>query len=96
MRRQARQTQATIVNTLREVGWLHPTLYEIADEVERWEPGDACCPLCEEMTCDEGCPMAEARQLQGKTWDPEETDSAVGKTEAESTPCAPDVPTEPS
>lgn len=36
--------------------WLRDT----AEDVEA-RRDDACCPLCQEVTCDTGCPMAAAR-----------------------------------
>ena len=30
---------------------------KVANEVRRMERDDACCALCEEVTCDEGCPL---------------------------------------
>ena len=33
---------------------------EVADDAERaWD--SACCPVCEEVTCDEGCPLEHVR-----------------------------------
>jgi hypothetical protein len=50
--------------TLRQVaGWPGVTqeeLYEIARQVE--EAGDEmCCAVCEETTCDSGCPLSDVR-----------------------------------
>lgn len=36
------------------------TLLDTAEQVER-SVDDACCPLCEEVTCDTGCPLEQAR-----------------------------------
>lgn len=37
--------------------------YEIAAEVEQHDYSDSwCCPLCEEMTCDNGCPLEPLRR----------------------------------
>jgi hypothetical protein len=35
-------------------------LLGIADEVARGQ-GQSCCPMCQEVTCDSGCPLSEAR-----------------------------------
>jgi hypothetical protein len=37
-------------------------LHALADAVEAFEPGDACCPCCEEVTCDTGCPLEPVRR----------------------------------
>jgi hypothetical protein len=56
---------ATVVATLRTVaGWMpedqRQTLYEVADQTEAtWD--DLCCPVCEEVTCDDGCPLQHVR-----------------------------------
>ena len=36
-------------------------LYDIARAVEALDD-DFCCPLCEEVDCDEDCPLAQLRQ----------------------------------
>lgn len=37
--------------------------YEIAAEVEQHDYSDSwCCPLCEELTCDVGCPLEPLRR----------------------------------
>lgn len=37
-------------------------LYRLADEVEHGDPADWwCCPLCEEVTCDDDCPLVDIR-----------------------------------
>lgn len=55
----------TVVRTLRQVAeWMPMSaeeLQETADVVERWSVGDLCCPMCEEVECDDGCPLAEIR-----------------------------------
>lgn len=65
-----RRTVGTIVATLRQVaGWIQDPdatmLRETAETLERWdwtEEWDAlCCPMCEEVKCDEDCPLAEVR-----------------------------------
>lgn len=35
----------------------------LARDVRSWEPDqwDICCPFCDEIECDEGCPMSELR-----------------------------------
>lgn len=35
-------------------------LCEAADGAEKWWDG-ACCPVCEEVWCDDGCPLEEVR-----------------------------------
>ena len=38
-------------------------LLTTAEQVEAaWD--DACCPLCQEVTCDTGCPLSEPRASQ--------------------------------
>lgn len=39
------------------------TLREIAGTVESNWGGD-CCPLCQEVTCDDGCPLQDVRAAQ--------------------------------
>lgn len=36
------------------------TMRGVADDTERAWDG-ACCPVCEEVTCDEGCPLEHVR-----------------------------------
>lgn len=56
----------TVAATLRIVmewysGEQRDMLREAADEVEQnWDTGGTC-PVCEEMTCDEGCPLEHLR-----------------------------------
>lgn len=38
-------------------------LLATADQVER-EQDYACCPLCQEVTCDTGCPLSAAREAR--------------------------------
>ena len=60
---------ATVAATLRVAAtWItgdedRATLFETAEQVER-DPGpdSMSCPLCEEITCDDGCPMEPVRQ----------------------------------
>lgn len=35
---------------------------DLAAQVEAFEPGDACCPCCQEVTCDAGCPLEPVRK----------------------------------
>jgi hypothetical protein len=35
---------------------------DLASQVEAFEPGDTCCPCCEEVTCDTGCPLEPVRR----------------------------------
>jgi hypothetical protein len=56
---------ATVAATLRTVaGWLpdddRDMLYKAAERTERDWNG-ACCPVCEEVTCDDGCPLEKVR-----------------------------------
>lgn len=41
------------------------SLLETAEQVEHGED-DAVCPLCQEVTCDDGCPLAETRAARAK------------------------------
>lgn len=41
------------------------SLLETAERVELGED-DAVCPLCQEVTCDTGCPLAETRAAQAE------------------------------
>jgi hypothetical protein len=36
-------------------------LRDIAEQVDRLERDEVCCPLCEEVDCDEGCPLTPLR-----------------------------------
>ena len=37
-------------------------LLDMAREVEAFNDArDACCPCCQEVTCDDGCPLAPVR-----------------------------------
>jgi hypothetical protein len=55
----------TVVRTLRQVAeWMPMSLEELqetADLVERLGADPACCPMCEEIECDDGCPLAAIR-----------------------------------
>lgn len=62
--------RSLVVETLRFLasGWVgnheggeddQKWLRETADEIEQSGPEDwICCPLCAEVICDEGCPLA--------------------------------------
>jgi hypothetical protein len=64
-------TIATVAATMRQVadwglafdnGPARDELRSIADQVELLNSGDdMCCPMCEEATCDEDCPLAAVR-----------------------------------
>lgn len=41
---------------------MRDVLRSLAEGVETFEPGDACCPCCEEVTCDAGCPLEPVRR----------------------------------
>jgi hypothetical protein len=59
---------ATVIATLRYAAeWLNDDdrnlLSETADQVAAEDPREAlCCPVCEEVECDEGCPLAGVRR----------------------------------
>lgn len=65
-------TRAIVARTLRFLaeGWIRSEddrrwLTEAADAIERGDPAEdlgwACCPLCAETVCDEGCPLGTVR-----------------------------------
>ncbi len=61
------ETTKIVAATLRTVApWaedheFRDMLYDVADQAEaNWD--DACCPVCEEVTCDQGCPFEEIRK----------------------------------
>lgn len=66
--------KAAVSATLREVAeWglaFQSTLDEpareelrgVADRVDALDRDDTICPVCEEATCDEGCPLEEVRR----------------------------------
>lgn len=60
--------RAVIAATLRQVaGWGSAVdeagLCRLADAVEHTDPaGWVCCPLCQEVTCDDECALAEIRR----------------------------------
>lgn len=59
------EVAATVAATLRNAaewfsGDARDTMREAADGVgSNWD--DACCPVCEEVTCDKGCPLEGLR-----------------------------------
>lgn len=61
--------RSTIVKVLRHLasGWVESVddqdwLAEAADEIEHRDPATMMtCPLCQEVACDEGCPMEPHR-----------------------------------
>ncbi len=61
--------RAAVAATLRQsAGWLvddinlRDTFYEVANTVATTTPDQwDCCPLCDEMTCDEGCALEPLR-----------------------------------
>lgn len=61
-------TVETVVATLRLVAEQvrddrdRAALTEAAEQIEHGLD-DACCPLCEEVTCDDGCPLRAARAI---------------------------------
>lgn len=75
--------ESTVSATLRFLagGWLTTTtapsddqqwLIETADAIDRGCADDACCPLCAEVICDEGCPLHATREALG-IWTPRES-----------------------
>lgn len=64
-----RATVSATLRTIAEWGMEFPSgrksardeLFEIAQQVDGLEPDEMCCPVCEEVTCDEGCPLAPVR-----------------------------------
>jgi hypothetical protein len=57
---------ATVARTLRTVATQFMDdrgLMDLAEEVATQSTDSLamCCPVCEETTCDEGCPLAEVR-----------------------------------
>lgn len=67
-------TDATIVAaTLRQLAaWSDEDrtadeLYQLANEVEAHDFTDSwCCPMCQEVECDDDCPLAALRASAGK------------------------------
>jgi hypothetical protein len=63
---------AAVAATLRHVaewglafdnGPARSELMDLARQVEALEQADDfCCPVCEEVVCDDGCPLAEVRR----------------------------------
>lgn len=61
-----RATCVAVAATLRQVAWAAGSdgewFHEVADEVERGDVVEwICCPLCQEVMCDGGCPLAVLR-----------------------------------
>lgn len=62
-------TRKTVAATLRSVAaWCdtdrdRDELYNMATAVEAGDDDD-CCPVCQEVTCDEDCPLVEVRNKQ--------------------------------
>lgn len=62
----------TVAATLRTVAWAEREdkpfrMYDTADELDRLADLNEnldCCPVCEEVTCDEGCPLEAVRKLE--------------------------------
>lgn len=69
--------RTTVAATLRTIaGWglafqstpdrpAQGELRSIADQVDDLRADEACCPVCEEVTCDEDCPLASVRSQSG-------------------------------
>lgn len=63
--------RATVAATLRQLaGWslvwddglpARDELLSLADQVEAIAPGEMPCPMCQEVECDGGCPLAPVR-----------------------------------
>ena len=64
-------TEQTITRTLRTVSeWLTNEgdkimLLEVAANVESSTDMSWVCPVCEEIVCDDGCPLEEVRSRKG-------------------------------
>lgn len=64
----ASDTVQTVLATLRTVAQQlrddrdRAALTETAEQIEQ-NLDDACCPLCQEATCDDGCPLRGARAI---------------------------------
>lgn len=60
------QVQRLVEATIREVATWGPMtkeeLRQVADDVAHARPNDGTCPVCEEVTCDEGCPFEGTRR----------------------------------
>lgn len=59
-------TLSIVAKTLRQTAWWSEQSQDYLDAAEAVEAADAeslawVCPVCEETTCDEGCPLAEVR-----------------------------------
>lgn len=78
----------TVIATLRFLtgGWLQSDddtahYRGVADQLERLDPDDwGACPLCQEVDCDDGCPIAPHRQTNWTrvVWDDMTTYPAEG------------------
>lgn len=56
-------TAATLRHIAPWIGSATPeTLYGIAEGVDVLEADDLCCPVCEEVDCDESCPLVAYRR----------------------------------
>jgi hypothetical protein len=64
-----------VLETIKHLGWVtdHNGESMFADVIwtmEHVEPADwDCCPLCEEVVCDDGCPLYSVRA--GVVFDPQ-------------------------
>lgn len=60
---------AATAATLRQVaGWgvgddLEKDFYELATALGTWKSDGMCCPMCQEVECDEGCPLEPVRAV---------------------------------
>lgn len=58
----------TIALTYRQqAGWTDDShaqreFYSLATQVEAVDGTEGCCPCCEEVTCDDGCPLEPVRR----------------------------------
>lgn len=60
------EAQVIVAETLRLVsewgcGLTRDEYRTIAESVEQMDADDTCCPLCEEIICDDGCPLWPTR-----------------------------------
>jgi hypothetical protein len=54
-----------VIKTLRYVSavpYSQEDLRDIADQLERDRALECCCPVCEEVRCDETCPLHDLRE----------------------------------
>lgn len=75
------ETAQTVAATLRSIAdWFSPAerdlLQTTAEQVELdWD--GTCCPVCEETTCDNGCPLSGVRRDAGNSPAPSKGDQVT-------------------